>query len=61
MARLPYTSRAASTTVSGSFERRAVHTVSRRRKKSTNDAGRLSKYLARFGLDWATVIGAGPR
>jgi len=31
---------------------RALFTVSRARRKATNDADRLRKYLARFGLDW---------
>jgi transcriptional regulatory protein RtcR len=29
--------------------------VSRTEKAKVNDADRLRKYLARFGLDWATV------
>jgi transcriptional regulatory protein RtcR len=32
--------------------RRRLFAVSRSRKGSTNDADRLRKYLARFGLDW---------
>jgi transcriptional regulatory protein RtcR len=28
---------------------------SRARKQSVNDADRLRKYLARFGLDWQAV------
>lgn len=31
---------------------RALFAASRRRKSSTNDADRLRKYLARFGLEW---------
>lgn len=31
---------------------RRLFSVSRSRKGSTNDADRLRKYLARFGLDW---------
>ncbi|HEX8825721.1 MAG TPA: RNA repair transcriptional activator RtcR [Archangium sp.] len=34
---------------------RALFAQSRAQKKSTNDADRLRKYLARFGLDWAEV------
>ena len=34
---------------------RALFTHSRQKKKVANDADRLRKYLARFGLDWATV------
>jgi transcriptional regulatory protein RtcR len=34
---------------------RALFGVSRGRRRSTNDADRLRKYLARFGLDWKTV------
>ena len=37
---------------------RALFAASRRRKKSSNDADRLRKYLARFGLDWDQVRGA---
>ena len=29
--------------------------ASRRQRTSTNDADRLRKYLARFGLDWERV------
>ncbi len=32
--------------------------VSRSLKKSANDSDRLSKYLARFGLDFQTVVSA---
>lgn len=31
---------------------RALFTTSRERKKTVNDADRLRKYLARFGLEW---------
>lgn len=34
---------------------RRLFEVSRLQKASSNDADRLRKYLARFGLDWATV------
>lgn len=34
---------------------RTLFDVSRQTKKSTNDADRLRKFLARFGLDWETV------
>jgi transcriptional regulatory protein RtcR len=34
---------------------RVLFDRSRERKKLTNDADRLRKYLARFELDWATV------
>jgi transcriptional regulatory protein RtcR len=34
---------------------RALFHASRSRKTSSNDADRLRKYLARFGLDWSTV------
>ena len=34
---------------------RALFAASRRRRKTQNDADRLRKYLARFGLDWAKV------
>jgi transcriptional regulatory protein RtcR len=29
-----------------------LFTTSRERKKTVNDADRLRKYLARFGLEW---------
>jgi transcriptional regulatory protein RtcR len=35
---------------------RALFAVSRVKKGKTNDADRLRKYLARFGLDWRTVL-----
>lgn len=34
---------------------RALFAASRARRSTTNDADRLRKYLARFGLDWAIV------
>lgn len=34
---------------------RELYSVSRGRRSSTNDADRLRKYLARFGLDWKKV------
>ena len=34
---------------------RLLFAASRQRKKSANDADRLTKYLARFGLDWQTI------
>jgi transcriptional regulatory protein RtcR len=39
---------------------RALFAQSRAQKKSTNDADRLRKYLARFGLSWAEVAGLQP-
>ena len=36
---------------------RQLFEVSRARKASRNDADRLRKYLAKFGLDWAQVAG----
>ena len=38
---------------------RALFAQSRARKQSTNDADRLRKYLARFGLSWDDVAGRG--
>ena len=35
---------------------RTLFAVSRQRRTTANDADRLRKYLARFGLDWATVL-----
>jgi len=35
--------------------RRALFARSRLTKKSQNDADRLRKYLARFGLEWSAV------
>lgn len=37
---------------------RELFAVSRTQRRSTNDADRLRKYLARFGLDWSQVGGA---
>lgn len=37
---------------------RELFAVSRAQRASTNDADRLRKYLARFGLDWEQVRGA---
>ena len=34
---------------------RTLYGASRGRKTTTNDADRLRKYLARFGLDWSTI------
>jgi len=36
---------------------RRLFAVSRAKRSSTNDADRLRKYLARFGLDWDAVVG----
>jgi transcriptional regulatory protein RtcR len=36
---------------------RTLFAASRQQKKSTNDADRLRKYLAQYGLDWATIRG----
>jgi transcriptional regulatory protein RtcR len=36
---------------------RVLFRASRERKSTTNDADRLRKYLARFGLDWKAVPG----
>lgn len=35
---------------------RQLFAASRSKRTSTNDADRLRKYLARFGLSWETVI-----
>jgi transcriptional regulatory protein RtcR len=37
---------------------RRLFAVSRTEKASQNDADRLRKYLARFGLDWTAVVGS---
>jgi transcriptional regulatory protein RtcR len=37
---------------------RILFSASRQRRSSTNDADRLRKYLARFGLEWKSVRGA---
>ena len=34
---------------------RQLFAVSRQEKQNPNDADRLRKYLARFGLDWASL------
>jgi transcriptional regulatory protein RtcR len=39
---------------------RALFSVSRNRRSAPNDADRLRKYLARFGLDWRMLRGAAP-
>ncbi len=39
---------------------RELFAVSRTRKRTTNDADRLAKYLATQGLDWEAVRGEGP-
>jgi transcriptional regulatory protein RtcR len=39
---------------------RGLYAASRLQKKSANDADRLRKYLARFGLDWNEVKQAAP-
>ena len=36
---------------------RALFAASRARRSSSNDADRLRKYLARFGLEWGRVSG----
>jgi len=38
---------------------RELFAVSRQKRATANDADRLRKYLARFGLDWAKVTAAG--
>ncbi|MDF1734884.1 MAG: RNA repair transcriptional activator RtcR [Minwuia sp.] len=38
---------------------RTLFAVSRKQRKSTNDADRLRKYLARFGMSWDDVSGPG--
>lgn len=40
---------------------RELFAVSRTQRASTNDADRLRKYLAKFGLDWETVSGRSPQ
>jgi transcriptional regulatory protein RtcR len=39
---------------------RALFAVSRARKSTVNDADRLRKYLARYGLAWKDVSGGAP-
>jgi transcriptional regulatory protein RtcR len=34
---------------------RILFSTSRDRRKTVNDADRLRKYLARFGLDWSRI------
>lgn len=36
---------------------RQLFAVSRQEKQNPNDADRLRKYLARFGLDWPGITG----
>ena len=36
---------------------RQLFSISRTKKGTTNDADRLRKYLARFGLDWSRLHG----
>jgi transcriptional regulatory protein RtcR len=36
---------------------RTLFAASRRKKSNPNDADRLRKYLARFGLSWGQVVG----
>ena len=38
---------------------RTLFAASREQRKTTNDADRLRKYLAKFGLDWATIGSSG--
>ena len=40
---------------------RTLFGVSRRKRSAPNDADRLRKYLARFGLDWKGLAGADRR
>ena len=40
---------------------RTLFAQSRQRKTSRNDADRVAKYLARFGLKWKTLADSGPR
>ncbi len=39
---------------------RTLFAASRREKRSANDTDRLKKYLARFGLDWASLTQSNP-
>ena len=34
---------------------RSLFAASRKRRNSSNDADRLSKYLAKFGLSWTNI------
>lgn len=52
--------RACATAKSLSQAGRELFAVSRQQRASTNDADRLRKYLAKFGLDWQQVRGARP-
>ena len=36
---------------------RALFGASRSRRRTINDSDRLRKYLARFGLEWAGLVG----
>jgi transcriptional regulatory protein RtcR len=36
---------------------RQLFSVSRTKRKSTNDADRLGKYLAKFDLNWQRITG----
>ena len=36
---------------------RALFNVSRNARATPNDSDRLRKYLARFGLSWADIVG----
>jgi transcriptional regulatory protein RtcR len=47
------------TSESASDAGRRLFAISRDKRKVTNDADRLRKYLARFGLDWKKVRGVG--
>lgn len=47
--------RVCATSTSLSQAGRVLYSVSRSKRASTNDADRLRKYLARFGLDWEQV------
>jgi transcriptional regulatory protein RtcR len=38
---------------------RTLFSASRSQRRSTNDADRLRKYLARFGLDWVRITSGG--
>jgi transcriptional regulatory protein RtcR len=40
---------------------RRLFDASRQRKRSSNDADRLRKYLAKFGLSWELVAGGDPK
>jgi transcriptional regulatory protein RtcR len=36
---------------------RTLFSESRKRRSSTNDADRVRKYLARFGISWSSIAG----